>query len=986
MPTTRRSSAASGSSSLNNTPDGPPLVEGPNTRRSSLRKRPSPGSFSETLRRKITKEAVPMVSPAEEDDDVEVFLPGAEEHGGSSHRRCSRSTDVPRKRSGCERPSVPQSTSKSQRKEGQKAGKETVVPAVDEVASEEEFFEVEEDVAGFEEEGNGEESEGRKDVLDAVPKRRVGAMRKSAEGEDADCSFIGQPINEKEAKKRWPKRYQGKASKGKKKVIQVNGSKVGADDKEVIQAKCHFTEAKVDGVIFKLHDDAYVEAGDGEDDYICNIIELFEAVDGCLYFRAQWFYRACDTVIKQLSNLIDEKRVFLSEICDDNPLDCLVKKLKIIRLPLNASAEEKQTKLHGCDYYCDTMYLLPYSTFKNLPSGCEIDSLESASTISSEFSDIAPSNGEVNSSTSMNDEKAEMRVLDIYSGCGAMSTGLSLGANFAGSNLSTKWAVDLNEYACESLKLNHQETEVRNETADNFLCVLRDWRRLCKTFGLVENDGSEPLFDELLEVGDDEDDEDSDDECGENEVDNEKIFEVERLLAIRHGDPEDRKKRGLYFKVAWKGYGEDEHSWEPMNGLKNSPLRIKEFVLHGYNSHILPLPGDVDVICGGPPCQGISGFNRFRDKNNPLADEKNKQLVVFMEIVEYLKPRFVLMENVVDLLKFASGYLGRYALARLVGMNYQTRMGMMAAGAYGLAQFRMRVFLWGALPTEKLPQFPLPTHDVVNRGVVPLEFEMHTVAYDEGQEHQLEKKLLLEDAISDLPAVDTYEKRDEMPYDKDPKTEFQRFIRLSKEEMMGFPAKTTSKRLLYDHRPLALNDDDYERVCRIPKKKGANFRDLPGVHVRPDNKVEWDPDVPRVCLKSGKPLVPDYAMSFVDGRSTKPFGRLWWDQTVPTVVTRAEPHNQAILHPEQDRVLSIRENARLQGFPDYYKLCGPIKQRYIQVGNAVAVPVGRALGYALAGALQKNCGEEPLLKLPADYIRVGDPVGSASSDDNQYDS
>lgn len=37
---------------------------------------------------------------------------------------------------------------------------------------------------------------------------------------------------------------------------------------------------------------------------------------------------------------------------------------------------------------------------------------------------------------------------------------------------------------------------------------------------------------------------------------------------------------------------------------------------------------------------------------------------------------------------------------------------------------------------------------------------------------------------------------------------------------------------------------------------------------------------------------------------------------------------QIILHPEQDRVLTIRENARLQGFPDYYKLFGPIKQRY----------------------------------------------------------
>jgi len=106
------------------------------------------------------------------------------------------------------------------------------------------------------------------------------------------------------------------------------------------------------------------------------------------------------------------------------------------------------------------------------------------------------------------------------------------------------------------------------------------------------------------------------------------------------------------------------------------------------------------VICGGPPCQGISGFNRFRNKENPLDDDKNKQLIVYMNLVQHLKPRYVLMENVVDLVKFANGFLGRYALGRLIGMNYQVRMGMMAAGAYGLPQFRMRVFLWGAQPTE----------------------------------------------------------------------------------------------------------------------------------------------------------------------------------------------------------------------------------------------------------------------------------------------
>ncbi|KAJ4724096.1 Cytosine-specific methyltransferase [Melia azedarach] len=718
-------------------------------------------------------------------------------------------------------------------------------------------------------------------TVDSV--RKLPVRGEKDDDDESEARFIGDLVPDEEARRRWPKRYE---EKKKRRTYQAKIK--DDDDEEIVQARCHYTRAEVDGrVIYDLYDDAHVKAEDGEENYI-----------------SQWYYRASDTI----------------------------------------DLEAKKSTIPTCDYYCDMQYLLPYSTFISLLPENKRASSETSSTISSDI--------EANECEVGEHQNIEVTLLDLYSGCGAMSTGLCLGANLSGLNLVTRWAVDLNKYACESLKSNHPETEVRNEAAEDFLSLLKEWKKLCICFSLIKSkDPQEQLY-----YFDDEVQEEDNDSIKDDGEDDPEVFEVEKILAICYGDPKEKGERGLHLKVRWKNYGPDEDTWEPIEGLSNCRERIKDFIVHGYKSKILPLPGDVDVICGGPPCQGVSGFNRFRNKDNPLADEKNKQLVVFMDIVEYLKPRFVLMENVVDIVKFAKGYLGRYALGRLIQMNYQVRMGMMAAGAYGLPQFRMRVFLWGAQPTEKLPQYALPTHDVVLRGVIPTEFERNTVAYDEGQEVELEKKLLLKDAISDLPAVGNYESGDEMPYDRDPETEFQRFIRLRKDEMLGSSSKLNPKEhLLYDHRPLELNQDDYERVCRIPKKKGANFRDLPGVRVRPDNKVEWDPDVERIYLKSGKPLVPNYAMSFIDGSSSKPFARLWWDETVPTVVTRAEPHNQAILHPEQDRVLSIRENARLQGFPDYYKLCGPIKERYIQVGNAVAVPVSRALGYALGLAGSRIC-------------------------------
>lgn len=56
-----------------------------------------------------------------------------------------------------------------------------------------------------------------------------------------------------------------------------------------------------------------------------------------------------------------------------------------------------------------------------------------------------------------------------------------------------------------------------------------------------------------------------------------------------------------------------------------------------------------------------------------LEDLKNRQIVLFIDIVDHRNPKCVPMQNVVDILKFARGYLGRYALSKIVCMNYHAR-------------------------------------------------------------------------------------------------------------------------------------------------------------------------------------------------------------------------------------------------------------------------------------------------------------------------
>ncbi|KAK8582727.1 hypothetical protein V6N13_069499 [Hibiscus sabdariffa] len=729
---------------------------------------------------------------------------------------------------------------------------------------------------------------------------------------DSDLCLVGPPIAADEARQRWPLRYQSKNKVRKQAVSETSND----EDNEVLQARNHYTEAMVDGCLYKLGDNAYVKAEDGSPDYIARIVEFFETVDREPYFKAQWFYRAADTVInKENAHLIDKRRVFLSDIQDDNPLNCIVSKVEIAEVAPDIDLAAKEGKIPESGLYCNMKYSLQHLTFKNIFT--EISKKDSSA--SSGVSSDCESNECGSNNASSEAQKPQKYLLDLYSGCGAMSTGLCMGASLAGVKLVTRWAVDINSFACKSLQWNHPETKVRNEAAEDFLSLLKEWEKLCKKFSLL--DPKKPSEDVSSEVVEEEDDDGQG--CEEEEKEKEgqddsgsedsEEFEVERFLDICYGDPNQIGKRGLYLKVRWKGYDNSYDTWEPIEGLRGV------FILYVEGPHV---------------------------------------------------KAYVLMENVVDILKFAKGFLGRYAVGRLVSMNYQARMGMMAAGNYGVPQFRMRVFLWGSHPSEKLPPYPLPTHEVLSRGLVPNEFEEIHVAYDKKDSCKLKGALTLGDAISDLPQVNNDESQDQRNYGTKALTEFQKFIRLQRKDVIYLSVDSrhaSSSGMLYDHQPLQLNADDLERVCQIPKKKGANFRDLPGVVVGANNRVEWDSTMDRVLLKSGKPLVPDYAMKFVKGRSTKPFGRLWTDEIVNTVVTRAEPHNQALIHPSQDRVLTIRENARLQGFPDCYKLFGTIKERYIQVGNAVAVPVATALGYAFGLACQDLCNDEPLMTLPFKY-------------------
>lgn len=91
-----------------------------------------------------------------------------------------------------------------------------------------------------------------------------------------------------------------------------------------------------------------------------------------------------------------------------------------------------------------------------------------------------------------------------------------------------------------------------------------------------------------------------------------------------------------------------------------------------------------------------------------------------------------------------------------------------------------------------------------------------------------------------------------------------------------------------------------------------------------------------------------------EGGRTGFFRRLRWDRPAPTLVCCPTQKSTCLCHPDRDRPLSVKEYARIQGFPDDWKFMGSKSARYKQIGNAVPVQLGKAIGMALAQRIARD--------------------------------
>ena len=324
--------------------------------------------------------------------------------------------------------------------------------------------------------------------------------------------------------------------------------------------------------------------------------------------------------------------------------------------------------------------------------------------------------------------------------------------------------------------------------------------------------------------------------------------------------------------------------------------------------------GDVDVVIGGPPCQGFSTVGRVKIASlvrsgqrcgsanaRFIDDERNNLYKSFIELVCHFKPSAVVMENVPGMLSYRNGEVVRQICKDFGHAGYgYVRHGILNAANFGVPQMRRRIF-FVAVRDEVTFEWPRQTHFGADCPLPPGAQRHVTVA----------------DALDDLPDLARPEKF----------------------------AKQTDSAQRYRKRPSCTYqtwarggmDVLYNNITRWHRQKDVEvFSKMP-----PGGK--WSQIALADRMKIG------YSNdSFNDKWKRLPIDRPSW-----TVTSHLSKDGYMYIHHRQSRTISVREAARLQSFPDGFRFMGSRGAQFRQIGNAVPPLLALALARNVAKMLRR---------------------------------
>lgn len=284
----------------------------------------------------------------------------------------------------------------------------------------------------------------------------------------------------------------------------------------------------------------------------------------------------------------------------------------------------------------------------------------------------------------------------------------------------------------------------------------------------------------------------------------------------------------------------------------------------------------IDVIIAGPPCQGFSMCGK-----REIGDERNELFKEVIRFVKIVKPKIVIIENVVGLLSMQNieGYNVKDIIQEeFDNLDYIVNYKILDASEHGVPQKRKRV-IFIASKIGKI-EFPKPKKEIVT----------------------------VNDALSNIPDTN-------FEYYKDPENDFQKIM-------------SDGESKIYNHDPMRHNEKVLKRIENVPQ--GGNWKNIP-------------------------PEIYD-----VGGVHSNNYRRLHLDKPSITIKHAIK---SMIIHPEFNRVVTAREVARLQSFPDSFIIEGNKTDQHQQLANAVPPLLGYEIGKQVLNKINNPSKNKKQLKI-----------------------
>ena len=313
------------------------------------------------------------------------------------------------------------------------------------------------------------------------------------------------------------------------------------------------------------------------------------------------------------------------------------------------------------------------------------------------------------------------------------------------------------------------------------------------------------------------------------------------------------------------------------------------------------LDEEVDIVVGGPPCQGFSEANRQR----VIDDPRNHLYKYFVKAVENIVPKFVVMENVKGMLKVADQVVEDYQALKIHKNNevysYSVAYRLLNSVNFSVAQSRERL-IYIAVRNDVAAQHNITPEDIFKN----IE-----------KDYKKNGTFNLEDALKDIKSLEAprVKNTNEIDDDVTGKKIDANINYNHRNKYLNLINQGREIKYLFNHKARYCSDVNYEIYKRLN----------PGDDATDEKIVDIMPYAHRNhCFKDKYfKLIPDRPCRTI------------------TAHLRMDCHSH--IHPYQIRSLTPREAARVQSFPDDYLFMGAYLKTYMQIGNAVPTLMARGI-------------------------------------------